>query len=184
MIRNVHERVINAPLEPLGVLLDGLGQKDDRLWPSRYWPPMVLDRPLALGADGGHDDIYYYVSEYEPGRRVRFSFRPRTGIIGAHELSLDALDEGARASATSSSAVPVAPCASCSRPRSNLCTTPSSRTSSTTPNARPRARSSVPRRGPRGCACCAASPVAGSRHGLFRVMGSSAWGCRGAESVA
>ena len=63
MIRNVHERVINAPLEPLGVLLDGLGQKDDRLWPSRYWPPMVLDRPLALGADGGHDDIYYYVSE-------------------------------------------------------------------------------------------------------------------------
>ena len=93
MIRNIHERVINAPLEPLGVLLDGLGQKDDRLWPSRYWPPMVLDRPLALGADGGHDDIYYYVSEYEPGRRVRFSFRPRTGLIGAHELSLDALDE-------------------------------------------------------------------------------------------
>ena len=84
MIRNVHERVINAPLEPLGVLLDGLGQKDDRLWPSRYWPPMVLDRPLALGADGGHDGIYYYVSEYEPGRRVRFSFRTRTGIIGAH----------------------------------------------------------------------------------------------------
>ena len=93
MIRNVHERVINAPIEPLGALLDGLGQKDDRLWPSQGWTPMVLDRPLALGADGGHDDIYYYVSEFEPGRRVRFSFRPRTGIIGAHELSLDALDE-------------------------------------------------------------------------------------------
>ena len=93
MIRNVHERVINAPLEPLGVLLDGLGQKGDRLWPSRSWPPMVLDRPLALGADGGHDGIYYYVSEYEPGRRVRFTFHPRTGIIGAHELGLDALDD-------------------------------------------------------------------------------------------
>ena len=93
MIRNVHERVINAPLESLGVLLDALGQKGDRLWPSRYWPPMVLDRPLALGADGGHDDIHYYVSEYEPGQRVRFTFHPRTGIIGAHELSLDALDE-------------------------------------------------------------------------------------------
>ena len=33
------------------------------------------------------------MSEYEPGRRVRFTFRPRTGIIGAHELSLDALDD-------------------------------------------------------------------------------------------
>ncbi|WP_315584043.1 SRPBCC family protein [Actinomyces viscosus] len=93
MIRNVHERVINAPIEPLGALLDGLGQKGDRLWPSRSWPPMVLDRPLALGADGGHGAIRYYVSEYEPGRRVRFAFHPRTGIIGAHELSLDALDE-------------------------------------------------------------------------------------------
>ncbi|TFH53369.1 SRPBCC family protein [Actinomyces viscosus] len=94
MIRNVHERVINAPIEPLGALLDGLGQKGDRLWPSRSWPPMVLDRPLALGADGGHGAIRYYVSEYEPGRRVRFAFHPRTGIIGAHELSLDALDDG------------------------------------------------------------------------------------------
>lgn len=93
MIRNVHERVINAPLKSLGILLDALGQKDDRLWPSRYWPPMVLDRPLAPGADGGHGPIRYYASEYEPGRRVRFTFHPRTGIIGAHELSLDALDE-------------------------------------------------------------------------------------------
>ena len=33
------------------------------------------------------------MSEYEPGRRVRFTFHPRTGIIGAHELSLDALDD-------------------------------------------------------------------------------------------
>ena len=44
MIRNVHERVINAPIESLGALLDGLGQKDDRLWPSQSWTPMVLDR--------------------------------------------------------------------------------------------------------------------------------------------
>ena len=84
MIRNVHERVINASIEALGALLDGLGQKDDRLWPSRSWPPMILDRPLAVGADGGHGVIRYYVSEYEPGRRVRFTFRP---------LSLDALDD-------------------------------------------------------------------------------------------
>lgn len=55
---------------------------------------MILDRLLEPGADGGHGAIRYQVSEYEPGRRVRFAFHPRTGIIGAHELSLDTLDEG------------------------------------------------------------------------------------------
>ena len=170
MIRNVHERVINAPLEPLGVLLDGLGQKDDRLWPSRYWPPMVLDRPLALGADGGHDDIYYYVSEYEPGRRVRFSFRPRTGIIGAHELSLDALDERR----TRIRHVLIGRTRGAMRLMFSAAVEP----------LHDAVIEDLFDNADRGCACCAASPVAGSRHGLFRVMGSSAWGCRGAESVA
>lgn len=31
MIRNVHERVVDAPIERLGSLLDGLGRKGDRL---------------------------------------------------------------------------------------------------------------------------------------------------------
>ena len=81
MIRNVHERVINAPIEPLGALLDGLGQKDDRLWPSQGWTPMVLDRPLALGADGGHGAIRYYVSEYEPGECGSPSARERGSSV-------------------------------------------------------------------------------------------------------
>ena len=93
MIRNVHERVVDAPIERLGALLDGLGRKGDRLWPSRNWPPMVLDRPVSAGGEGGHGAIRYHVTEYEPGARVRFAFDPATGIEGAHELSLDALDE-------------------------------------------------------------------------------------------
>ena len=53
MIRNVHERVINAPIEALGALLDGLGQKDDRLWPSQSWTPMVLDACCAASPATG-----------------------------------------------------------------------------------------------------------------------------------
>ena len=94
MIRNVHERVVDAPIERLGALLDGLGQKGDRLWPSQNWPPMVLDRPVSEGGAGGHGAIRYHVSEYEPGARVRFAFEPATGIDGAHELSLEKLSDG------------------------------------------------------------------------------------------
>ena len=91
MIRNVHERTINAPAQALAPLLDGLGGDGDRLWPGEHWVPMVLDRPLAVGADGGHGAIRYRVVEYEPGRRVRFLFHPSTGIAGIHELSVEEL---------------------------------------------------------------------------------------------
>ena len=94
MIRNVHERVVDAPIERLGALLDGLGQKGDRLWPSQNWPPMVLDRPVSEGGAGGHGAIRYHMAEYKPGARVRFAFEPATGIDGAHELSLDELSDG------------------------------------------------------------------------------------------
>ncbi|MBF0697319.1 SRPBCC family protein [Actinomyces bowdenii] len=93
MIRNIHERTIQAPASVLAPLLDGLGRDGDRLWPAGSWTPMVLDRPLAVGADGGHGPIRYRVVEYEPGRRVRFVFHPATGISGIHELAVEALGE-------------------------------------------------------------------------------------------
>lgn len=91
---NVHTRDIEAPIERLAVHLDRLGSPDDLLWPAPAWWPMVLDRPLAAGADGGHGDIRYRVSQHEPGRRVRFEFDPRIGIGGYHEFSLTALARG------------------------------------------------------------------------------------------
>lgn len=91
---NVHTRDIEAPVERLAPLLDRIGGPDDRLWPAPAWWPMELDRPLGVGADGGHGDIRYHVSEYEPGRRVRFTFDPRIGIVGYHELALVALAPG------------------------------------------------------------------------------------------
>ncbi|MEJ7703100.1 MAG: hypothetical protein WKF47_05360 [Geodermatophilaceae bacterium] len=91
-MRNVHERVIAAPAEAVGVLLDGLGSDRDRLWPAPAWPPMQFDRPLGVGADGGHDEIRYAVSAYEPGRRVTFRFHPVTGLDGFHALEVEPID--------------------------------------------------------------------------------------------
>ncbi|WP_017614434.1 DUF2867 domain-containing protein [Nocardiopsis salina] len=93
-VRNTHQRVIHAPAEVLSELIDTLGGPHDRLWPSPAWVPMRLDRPLAVGADGGHGPIRYRVSEHEPGRRVRFTFRPETGFRGHHELVVEPLPDG------------------------------------------------------------------------------------------
>lgn len=88
-MRNVHERVIDAPADVVGAMLMDLGQKGDRLWPSPAWIPMKLDRPLGVGADGGHGPIRYHVTEYEAGRRVRFEFHERTGVTGHHEFTVE-----------------------------------------------------------------------------------------------
>jgi hypothetical protein len=88
MIRNVHERVLDAPPAEVGALIDGLAGDGDRLWPSDRWPAMRLDRPLGVGASGGHGSIRYAVSDYEPGRRVRFRFDPRLGLAGHHEFAV------------------------------------------------------------------------------------------------
>lgn len=90
-LMNIHERTIDAPVEVVGALLDRLATENDPLWPDR-WLPMRLDRPLQVGADGGHGDVRYRVSMYEPGRRVRFEFHRSTGIDGYHELTVEALD--------------------------------------------------------------------------------------------
>ena len=89
MVRNVHERIIPAPLEQVGPLLDRIGGPDDVLWPTPGWQPMVLDRPVAVGAAGGHGSIRYRVTGYEPGRRVEFEFDRGQGIDGRHAISAE-----------------------------------------------------------------------------------------------
>lgn len=93
-VRNVHERIIDAPATTVGALLDRLGGDDDVLWPAPAWVPLRLDRPLEVGADGGHGPIRYWVSEYEPGVRVRFTFHPEVGLDGYHEAVVEPLGPG------------------------------------------------------------------------------------------
>jgi len=93
IINNVHVREIAAPAAVVGQILDTLGSADDRLWATDIWvaEPVVFDRPLGVGADGGHGSIGYSVAEYEPGRRIVFAFAPAGGLSGIHGFELEAL---------------------------------------------------------------------------------------------
>ncbi|MDQ3162431.1 MAG: DUF3995 domain-containing protein [Actinomycetota bacterium] len=92
-ISNVHVRQIAAPVAVVGEILDTLGSADDRLWATDIWvaEPVLFDRPLGVGADGGHGAIRYSVVEYEPGRRIVFEFSPEGGLSGTHGFELEAL---------------------------------------------------------------------------------------------
>lgn len=86
-IRNVHRRAVDE-IDAVGALLDGLGSVDDRLWPKDRWPAMRLDRPLNVGARGGHGPIRYQVERYEHNRRIRFRVEQPPGFDGFHEFCL------------------------------------------------------------------------------------------------
>jgi len=92
MITNIHTREIKAPLPAVGAILDSLASKRDLLWPYEKWDPMILDRPLGVGAMGGHGDIQYFVESYEPGQYVQFRFTAPKGFTGTHCFSLKELN--------------------------------------------------------------------------------------------
>ena len=88
-VHNVHERALPVAAAEVGRLLDRLGTADDPLWPAPTWMPVRFDRPLAVGADGGHGPVRYHVTGYDSGRRVELAFHPRTGLIGTHTLEVE-----------------------------------------------------------------------------------------------
>jgi hypothetical protein len=93
-IDNVHERALPVAPQAAGRLLDGLSSRPDPLWPEGPWPPMRFDRPLGVGADGGHGPIRYRVEQYEPGRRAAFRFTGPPGLTGTHEWRVAAAGDG------------------------------------------------------------------------------------------
>lgn len=90
-ILNLHQRELPVPADRVGALIDSLASTRDALWPTMAWPPMKLDRPLGVGASGGHGPIRYVVEEYLPGRSVRFRFTAPRGFDGTH--SFDCISE-------------------------------------------------------------------------------------------
>jgi hypothetical protein len=50
---------------------------------------MRLDGPLSAGGAGGHGPIRYFVSAYEAGKSVRFTFTSPKGFNGTHEFKLE-----------------------------------------------------------------------------------------------
>jgi hypothetical protein len=55
---------------------------------------MALDRPLGVGARGGHGPIEYFVEEYEPAQRVIFRFTSPKGFLGTHGFEVEAWGDG------------------------------------------------------------------------------------------
>jgi hypothetical protein len=88
-VRNVHGREFSLPLATVGALIDSLASREDRLWPTGKWPPMRFDRPLAVGAVGGHGPVRYSVEEYRPGQSIRYRFSAPRGFNGTHRFEVE-----------------------------------------------------------------------------------------------
>ncbi|MDX8145178.1 SRPBCC family protein [Lentzea sp. BCCO 10_0061] len=76
MIRNVHTRDLGVPAGPFV-------DRVQELWPPA-WGKQEFDRPLGVGADGGHGPIRYRCTEFKPGESITFEF---TEVSGTHTLS-------------------------------------------------------------------------------------------------
>ena len=87
---SVHERTLQATPQAVGDLVAGLGSDRDVLWPSERWPTLRIgfDRPLGVGARGGHGPVRYAVSHYVPGEWVEFTTTPGSALSGTHEFRI------------------------------------------------------------------------------------------------
>jgi hypothetical protein len=90
-IESIHTRELPVGADELGQILDTLAGPDDKVWPIERWPHdrIEFDRPLGVGARGGHGPIRYTVTAYEPGRRIAFDFEPGSGLRGHHALEVE-----------------------------------------------------------------------------------------------
>jgi hypothetical protein len=87
-VRNLHVRQLPVDEDAAGELIDSLAGPRDLLWSHDKWPPMQFDRPLGVGASGGHGPVRYRVIGYAPGRWIRFRFTAPRGFDGFHEYTV------------------------------------------------------------------------------------------------
>ncbi len=89
MVRNIHERNFRSSPQEVGDLINRLASDNDILWPGDRWPPMRFDRPLQVGAEGGHGPIRYYIESYQPYKNIKFRFTSPKGFNGTHEFIVE-----------------------------------------------------------------------------------------------
>lgn len=87
-VLNVHGCELDASPMQIGALIDSLASREDRLWPKHVWPRMEFDRPLGVGAKGGHGPIRYFVEKYAPGKSIKFRFTGPKGFDGFHGFEI------------------------------------------------------------------------------------------------
>lgn len=88
---NIHTRLLDEHQATVGTLIDTLASPADALWPRDRWPAMRFDRPLQVGARGGHGPIRYTVAAYHPGRYIEFRFDAPRGFDGYHAFLVEPL---------------------------------------------------------------------------------------------
>jgi hypothetical protein len=93
-VLNRHARRFDAEPEKVGACLDSLASRQDLLWPGEQWPAMAFDKPLGVGARGGHGPIRYSVEEYQPAQKVVFRFTSPKGFDGTHTFEVEDLATG------------------------------------------------------------------------------------------
>lgn len=87
-VRNLHHRKLeNDPRN--AQLINQLASGDDVLWAHERWMPMKFDRPLQVGARGGHGSIRYDIESYTIGQGIRFRFTAPRGFDGWHGFTLE-----------------------------------------------------------------------------------------------
>jgi hypothetical protein len=87
-VLNVHECEIPVTASEVGTLINALASDRDSLWPGTMWPPMLFDRPLGVGASGGHGPVRYAVEKLIPGQMVQFHFTGPKGFNGYHRFEV------------------------------------------------------------------------------------------------
>lgn len=85
---NQHQRLIESSCAEVGTLVDSLASDEDRLWPIASWPKMKFEKPLGIGAKGGHGPIRYFVETYVRGKSIGFRFMSPRGFRGYHRLDV------------------------------------------------------------------------------------------------
>ena len=92
-VENRHQRELTLNISEAHLLIDNLASKGDIFWPRENWPAMKFDGGLKKGANGGHGPIRYKITEYTPGRYIRFHFTAPHGFYGYHALNLVEIDK-------------------------------------------------------------------------------------------
>lgn len=91
-VHNLHTRIIPQPRHTLGLLMATLATKKYQMLATDKWPRMRLDKGLVPGSRGGHGPIRYFVSEYNEGESITFTFDMK-GFNGFHQFELIELDD-------------------------------------------------------------------------------------------
>jgi hypothetical protein len=87
-VTNIHECELQIDTSAAGVVIDSLATSHDIFWPDEQWPSISFDRPICVGAMGGHGAIRYVIDVYQPGQLVKCRFTRPSGFQGYHWLEV------------------------------------------------------------------------------------------------